>query len=249
MASVVLLHQPLDPINIGSVVRVCRNCEVSDLRLFQPQGWLPERVAISAPRSEAWLQKHVTVHHEWASFVDGIDWLVGVTGHERRERNRRISFPDELLTLAPQQQTVGLMFGREDHGLLNDAADRCHALLTIPTNPDYPSMNLAQAVLVVLHTLYLQSATAPLAAPPQPHPVAELRAVERFMGTVEEALRAIDFFKGNHHDNVLRTIRRVVLNARPDTQELATLWGVFRETRRVALQARDAGDQVPPADS
>ncbi len=248
MASIVLLHQPLDPINIGSVVRVCRNCEVTDLRLFQPQGWLPERVAISAPRSEAWLQKHVTVHHEWASFVDGIDWLVGVTGHERRERNRRIEFPHELLALAEQQRTVGLMFGREDHGLLNDAADRCHALLTIPTSSDYPSMNLAQAVLVVLHTLYLSSADKQVEPPPRPHPVAELRAVERFMGTVEDALNAIDFFKGSHHDNVLRTVRRVVLNARPDTQELATLWGIFRETARVARRRIDVMATDEPSD-
>jgi TrmH family RNA methyltransferase len=246
MSLVVLLHQPLDPINIGSVVRVCRNCEVTDLRLFEPQGWVPERVAVSAPRSEDWLREHVTVHDNWESFLAGVSWTVGVTGHERRERNRRVSFPDGLLAESSLHDTVGLMFGREDHGLLNDAADRCNALLTIPTNPDYPSMNLAQAVLVVLHTLYLSGTEATILAPaPAPHPVADGEAVERFMQTVEGALEAIDFFKGSHHDNVLRTVRRVILNARPDTQELATLWGIFRETRR--LGRRVGENPAPPA--
>jgi uncharacterized protein YigA (DUF484 family) len=87
------------------------------------------------------------------------------------------------------------MFGREDHGLTNDAADRCQLLVTIPTDPDYPSLNLAQAVLLTLHQSWMNSARSAetQSASTPPFPPAGADTIERFMQTVTDALDAIGF--------------------------------------------------------
>jgi len=235
MAPTVLLYQPQNLINVGSVVRAARNCGAAGVRVFQPGDWEIDRILVSAPRCESWVESHVTVHSEWDSFLANVDVVVGVTGHARRERNRVGEFPRDIRADSWGDRSVGLMFGREDHGLTNDAADRCQLLVTIPTDPDYPSLNLAQAVLLTLHQSWMNSARSAetQSASTPPFPPAGADTIERFMQTVTDALDAIGYFKGTHRTNVVRTIRRVVLNADPDTQELATLWGVFRELLRL----------------
>jgi tRNA C32,U32 (ribose-2'-O)-methylase TrmJ len=168
--------------------------------------------------------------------------LVAVTGKSRGERNRRSEWPqvlDDVFGFADAR--VGFVFGREDHGLPNHMADRCDRLLTLPSDPDFSSFNLAQAVLLVAHAVYLREAPASSEAP-QPYPPAPHDQMDRFMESVDQALVAMDFFKGNQRENILRTVRRVVRNASVDTQELATLWGMAAAVIRLAEQ----GTQRPP---
>jgi tRNA C32,U32 (ribose-2'-O)-methylase TrmJ len=64
--------------------------------------------------------------------------------------------------------------------------------------------------------------------------------MERFMVRAESALDGIGFFRGSQRENVLRTLRRVIRNAEVDTQELATLWGIFAQVDRLAKGAARA---------
>ena len=65
--------------------------------------------------------------------------------------------------------------------------------------------------------------------------------MERLMLQVERSLEEIDFFKGDQHDNVLRTVRRVLMNADMDSQETATIWGIFTEIENAMERAREDG--------
>lgn len=230
----VLLYEPQDPVNVGSIVRVCRNCDMKDLRVFRPRTWEPDRIQISAPRSVPWIEENLYLAPSWDDAVAGLNILVAVTGKSRSERNRRASLPDVLRhVFAHPDARVGFVFGREDHGIPNDIADRCDWLVTLESDPDYPSFNLAQAALLVCHQIY---SLQPILVPPDlpPYPPAPHPDMERFMERAESALDGIGFFRGSQRENVLRTLRRVIRNAEVDTQELATLWGIFAQVDRLA---------------
>ena len=234
----VILWEPQDPINIGSVVRVCRNTGVRDLRLIRPAGWIPERVAISAPNSDDWVRDHVRIHESWDDAVSGLHRLYALTARGRLERQQRFRLDPLVQQLRPELEQgagVGFVFGREDSGLPNSVVDRCDAYVTLETHPDYTSLNLAQAVLLVCHHLFRAFGEAdPMRTSGRRFDDATHDQVARMMDQVERSLDAIAFFKGDQRENVLRTIQRVVLRARPDQQELATLWGIFSEVERAA---------------
>lgn len=243
----IILWEPQDPINIGSVVRVCRNTGIDDLRLVRPAGWVPERVNISAPNSEAWIDAHVSHFETWEEAVSGMHELWALTARGRREgqtRHRLQDIGQDLGALAQSGQHVGFVFGREDHGLPNAVVDRCDGYITLETSPEYPSLNLAQAVLLVAHAL-LMNFGEPLHMEPVTRQLerATHDEVERMMGQAARALDSISFFKGDQRYNVLRTLREVFVRAQLDKRELNTFWGVFKEVELQIARLSDASGE------
>lgn len=247
----VVLWEPQDPINLGSVVRVCRNTDVRDLRLIRPRSWNPEVILITAPRSERFLEQHVRRFDEMEPAVEGLHKLYALTARGRRERQRRFrvdELAEHLAELSNADARVGFLFGREDAGLPNEAIDRCDGYITLESSADYSSMNLAQAVLLIVWSLFKRFGdAAPLRAPQKEWPPADHAQVSRMMDDVERALDTIAFFRGDQRENILRTIRQTLLRAEMDSQELATFWGVFKQVQkhdeRQARLAARAADQ------
>lgn len=238
----VILWEPQDPINIGSVVRICRNTNVSDLRLVRPRAWNPDVFLISAPRSEQYIHDSVRVFDSFTKAAEGAHRLYALTARGRRERQQRLRVDDlleELSTLLETDAQCGFVFGREDAGLTNDVVDRCDAYITLETSADYSSLNLAQAVMLVIWNVFRRfGQPADLRAPQRVWEQASHDALSRMMDDVEQALVTIEFFKGDQRENVLRTLRSVFLRAGLDQQELATFWGIFKE---ITLRDRRLG--------
>ena len=116
---------------------------------------------------------------------------------------------------------VALLFGREDSGLPNDALDRAHVHITIPTT-DHASLNLAQAVVVALYELHVAAgdATRKIKAPRKDAPPPTAEEMERYYADAERSLEAIDFFKTRFRGNILRAIRSLAVRAEPNAREL-----------------------------
>src|SRR5665647_3869429 len=147
----VVLFEPQDPINIGAAVRAMKNMGVSRLRLVRPVAYDPLRLA--------------GVAHDTQEIIDAIEHFddletaladcVRVAGFTARRRaaKRELLSPRQcaadLLEFA-EHGPVALLFGREDKGLPNEALDRAHTVVTIPTTA-HASLNLAQAVLIALY--------------------------------------------------------------------------------------------------
>ena len=238
MPCALVLVEPQDPINVGSVIRVCRNFGVHDLRLLRPAAVDPRRWSVTAPGSEAYVHESVRVVNTWVEAVEGLTLLCALSGHPRREPVARWTVEQAAEAPHRGEGRVGFVFGREDHGLPNAVLDACHAIVTIDTAPDATSLNLAQAVLLVMSRVYALGDQRPslsaegLAA----RHLAPAEDIERMMAQAERALEAIAFFKGTQRANVLRTLRRVFLRAGLDERELATFWGIFREVEGNTLR-------------
>src|SRR6266545_4648851 len=88
--------------------------------------------------------------------VDDAGFVVGTTRRLGKARQAHLSpraLAPMLLELAHSNPVV-LVFGREDRGLTNEELERCHELITIPSHPEFASLNLSQAVLLVCYELY-----------------------------------------------------------------------------------------------
>ncbi len=131
------------------------------------------------------------------------------------------------------------MFGREDRGLSNEALDRCHRVVTIPSDPAYASLNLAHAVIIMLYELALArgAETEPFKEPRRPSEPAVAEDLERLFVDIAKALQAIEFFKTRNQDGVMRTMREIAHRAPLDTREVKLL-------RAMAIEVTKYGERL-----
>jgi len=129
---------------------------------------------------------------------------------------------------------VAFVAGREDKGLSNEELDRCHALVTIPVNPEYRSLNLAQAVAILGYEVWMcrSGADQPLKRPRHVADPTTAEQLERLFEDWFRALTAIDFFKTRQPEYVMRSWREIVYRARLDGREAALVRAMGIEVQR-----------------
>jgi TrmH family RNA methyltransferase len=184
-----ILDRPQDVVNVGAVVRLMGNFGLSHLRLVEPAAFDPERILTIARRGQAVLDATRRYPSLEAALAD-CAFVLGTTGRERAVA-RPVLTPRQaasaLLAVglageraAASSRMAAVLFGPENFGLANEAIDRCHALLRIPTMPHDASLNLAQAALLVAYELHLAASATreedrqpdPATAHTQPFPAA-----------------------------------------------------------------------------
>lgn len=233
----IVLVEPQDDINIGTVVRASRNFGIESIRLVRPASGDPHRIGISAPRSEeliASMERFDTVDDAVSDCV----LTLGLTARSRAA-NWRVLEPRQAAEEVVKQAAggrVALLFGREDSGMPNEVLDRCHAVVTIPTNPEYSSLNLGQAVTLTAweifraaHQMREEFLSLEEVLPPSDFELAPVAGLERMFEQAEYALAAVEFFKVDNNEHIMRSLRSVLMRARLDTRELAIWHGIFKE--------------------
>jgi tRNA/rRNA methyltransferase/tRNA (cytidine32/uridine32-2'-O)-methyltransferase len=178
------------------------------------------------------------------SLADALSDCAHVVGFTARGRTakRNLQRPREAageILATAERETVALLFGREDRGLSNEALDRCHRVVTIPSEPSYPSLNLAHAAVVMLYELAMARGAGerPFKEPRRRAPAAKVEEIERLFVDVERALQAIDFFKTRNAAGVMRTVREVVHRTPLDAREAKLL-------RAVAIEVVKYGKRI-----
>lgn len=237
----VVLYEPQNPINIAAVVRAMKNMGFASLRLVRPVAYDPYRLEGIAHDTGDIIER---IQH-YDTLDDALADCVRVAGFTARRRaaKRRILAPreatTELLEFAAEGP-VALLFGREDSGLPNEALDRAHLAITIPTT-EHASLNLAQAALVAFYELHLAAAdaTRALRPPRKDAPPSRQEQYELFFGDAERALAAIEFFKTRYPEHILRSLRSLTFRAAPDARELSFM-------RSVAFEVMHYIDRIRP---
>ncbi len=230
----VVLYEPQDHVNIAATVRAMKNMGVSSLRLVRPVAYERERLEGIAHDTFDIIDRIAHFDTLDAAIADCVR-VAGFTAR-RRAAKRIVVEPkqaaSELLEWAGQGP-VALLFGREDSGLPNDALDRAHLVVTIPTT-NHSSLNLAQAVLVALYEMHLAAAdaTRQLAPPRKDAPPSSAELYEQLFADVESALEAIEFFKTRFRANIMRTVRSLAFRAAPDAREISLVRAMALEVLR-----------------
>ena len=226
------------PGNIGSAARAMKTMGLSQLVLVAPQRYPdPEAIALAAGADDILSQARVV-----ATLADALADCTYVIGTSARART--VSLPEftprvaaEQLLVKSQQSPVALLFGPERTGLLNQDLQLCHACVLIPSNPEYPSLNLAAAVQILSYEIRLQSvqfnAAPPIALSADSEPPASFEQMERLFAHLIEFMDDVDFHKGKPAEMVIQRIRRLFLKANLDEREIKILRGLLADAQRM----------------
>ena len=244
-----ILVETSAPGNLGAAMRAAANFGVRRLHLVRPgMAHDDEEVLRWACGADGLL--HITVHDSLEAAAVSYSTVVG-TASARGRHNLPVILPPELIRHLERRrlQETALVFGNETRGLCRKDLDRCDLVVRIPTEPDFPVLNLAQSIAILLGYLAMDL--------PSPgagrENLADHRAVEALMDHMERALLRIGFLDPVNPARILRKLRRLLGRAAVTTEEVTILHGICRQTlwaaERPRSTGRDANDDVPSTGS
>ena len=232
---ILVLVEPQDLVNIAAAVRVAKNFGLTDIRLVNPReydAWRVEGIAHNTADILARLRIVSTLDEALAD----CGFAVALTARERRAKRSLLRPRAGALAMHERSEDgpVAMVAGREDKGLTNEELDRCHALVTIPTNPGYRSLNLAQAICVLCYESMLawSGLEYPVKPPRRRADMATGTQHELLFADWERTLDQIDFFKTRQPDFVMRSLREIFFRADLDGREATLLRAMALEVVR-----------------
>ena len=234
---VVVLNETQDLVNIAGSIRAMLNMGFHRLRLVQPALFDAYRIAGIAHGSEPYLDK--------VEFFDSLDdaladvaHSIGTTARWRTSqfvwKHPREAAPELIKMPASKKRPIAMVFGREDSGLTTEQIDRLDSLITVPTNPAHPSLNLHQAVLLLCYELRMASLGDSAARPTwrKTAPPATTAEMNALFDDVETSLGIIDFFKKRQPQMIMRTVRAAARRAALNQREAKLLRAMAIEVRK-----------------
>ena len=233
---VVILAAPQLAENIGAVARVMANFGLSELRLVNPRdGWPQERAWTSASGAD-WPLDEAQLFGTVAEAIADLRRVYAATARPR-ELQLPVLTPrqaaGDLRLAAAQGLRVGLLFGGERAGLETADIALCQAVVTIPVDPRFRSLNLAQAVAVNAYEWRVAAEDAPPAAFRPPEPPAEAAAMAGLYDHLERELHASGFFHPPEKTpSMVQNLRAALGRAGFTDQEVRTLRGVVTALSR-----------------
>lgn len=156
-------------------------------------------------------------------------FVIGVSGKERSLSQQVMTVREaaqEVHHIASMQE-VALVFGTEMSGLSNAEADRCHVLATIPANPEYTSLNLAQAVQIMCYEVRMAITEGKLHYEEKPAELASQDDLERFYVHMQEVLEHIGYINPRAPKKLFERLRRLYGRARLEKEEVNLLRGIL----------------------
>lgn len=241
--SVVLVNTS-HPGNIGASARAMRNMGLTRLVLVQPKEF-PSGVAVGRAAAAVELLDRALVVDSLSEAIADCGLVIGASARSR-------SIPWPLLT--PEQcarkalaeaggNRVALVFGREDTGLSNEELQLCHYHVRIPSDPDYSSLNLAAAVMVICYELHKAALPGEIddsgiIEREWDQEMATGEAVEHFYQHLERVLVTIDFHDPENPRQLMQRLRRLFGRIRIDVMEMNILRGMLTHIEK-NLKQRD----------
>lgn len=242
----VVLVGSQEPMNIGAAARAMQNFGISDLWLVAPEPRVRQDLAHHPDGSMAY---RLAVHAE--EILDNLKivetlgvaianarLVVGTTVREREIYTGVMVSPrtmaQRVAQVAPQGK-VALVFGREGSGLTTDEIDLSQLIVRIPTSPKQPSLNLAQAVLLLCYEVFGAALNPPEPAKAQ---LAEQEALKQFFDDLREYIFRIGFADEKRLPYAIRRFRRLLHKADLTPGEVQFLRGFLHQSRWYAQHGK-----------
>jgi tRNA/rRNA methyltransferase len=178
--------------------------------------------------------------------LDGVTYLCATVMTARDFGPPTTTPREHLPPLAAQDHGVAFLFGSERYGMANDDVYRCHVALTIPTNPDYGSLNLAAAIQLVAYEWRLalggfdglRRVGSERAARTPPSPAADAQSLAGMLDHLEQSLVAIGFLDPAAPKKLMPRLNQLFNRAQPTPEEIHILRGVAKAMAEAARKPK-----------
>ncbi len=249
----VILVEPQIPENIGMVARAMGNFGLDDLRVVSPRDGWPSEKARAVASGAAAIIDNASLHDEVGSAIKDLNWVAATTARQRDMRKPVMPPQDAAHTITTSSvggERCGILFGRERNGLTTDEVALADAILMIPINNRFASLNLAQSVLLIGYEWLKATGSASLGRVTNNESPVETgvnlgknrRATKQeLLGLFEHLegeLEKKGFFTPSHRRHVVvRNIRTMLSRMDATDQEVRTLRGIVA----TLVRTRDTG--------
>lgn len=225
----IVLVEPAGPLNLGAIARVIKNFGLSKLVLVNPQC---DRYSTEAVRMAVHAQDILESAVVVSTLVEALTGCVRAIATIGRDcswdiplENPRTALP---WLLESSEKPVALIFGREDRGLSNTELNYAQKLVYIPTNPDYPSLNLATAVAICCYELSQSNQISPNSAITTAE-IAPIDVTEAYYQDLESLLLTIGYLYPHTATSRMDKFRQMYNRAQLQLNEVALLRGILRQ--------------------
>ncbi len=235
----IVLVRPQMAENIGACARAMLNFGLDEMRLVAPRdGWPQDKARAMASRADEVLD-NAALHQTTDEAIADLNLVLATTARSR-DMVKPVMTPREAAAACRQAiadgEKVGVLFGGERAGLDNDDVVRAHAIVAVPANPAFASLNLAQAVLLFGYEWFVAGDPPP--APDQP-PAATADELANYFGRLEAALDESGFlYPPEKRPAMIRNIRNIFQRNRLTTHEVSTLHGILSALIKMGERAK-----------
>ncbi len=229
---IVVLVEPQLGENIGAAARAMANFGLSQLRLVNPrQGWPNDKARMMATGADRVLDT-AALYPTLASAIADCSFVLATTARAHDQAKPVIGPAEAAAFIAPRigaGDKVAILFGRERNGLENDEVALADAIVTLPVNPAFASLNLAQAVVIVGYEWFKLASAGklPFAMPNKSAPAPKEQLIA-FFEAVERELEKVEFFRPpDKRETMQINLRNIFTRMQPSQQDIQTLHGVI----------------------
>ena len=225
----VVLVGTTHPGNIGATARAMKNMGILDLALVEPKEF-PSDVATFRSKAAKDILEKASVHTSLEEAISECELVVGTSA-----RGRTVPWPvinpreaAEEMHKSSLNGKVAIVFGREDRGLTNEELGLCNFHVHIPSDPEYSSLNLSQAVQILAYEIrlsYLQDRHVNKEY--WDVELANNEQTERLINHMDELMQEVDFYDVENPRKLLVRVRRFFKRSKIDVMEANIFRGLF----------------------
>ena len=231
-APIVVLVEPQLGENIGAAARAMANFGLARLRLVKlQQSWPNERARVMASGADRILAA-ATVYASLNDAIGDCSFVLATTARNHDQAKPVVSAEQAAAEMAARVATgenVAIVFGRERIGLENHEVALADRIVTLPVNPAFASLNLAQAVVIVAYEWFKHAGGGGLQfTMPEKSPPAPKQQLDAFLADLERELERVEFFRPEEKRGTMSVnLRNIFQRMTPTQQDIRTLHGVI----------------------
>ncbi len=235
----VLLCRPRYGGNIGSTARVVKNMGLGGLTLILPDDYMESEARMMAASA----QDVLSAAGRAETLEEGLDGYGIVLGVSRRPKSSRLRImtPREAAKYLAREtgpDRAALLFGPEDSGLASEELSKCQGIISIPANENYPSLNLAQAVMIVAYELRMMLDNEYLSVRSFGEATEDERS--KMILQIVSVLERTGFFIRNPKDRAMLHVAQILAEGVNTSQDARIMRGIFR---RIAWALENSSDK------
>lgn len=228
------------PGNIGAAARAMKTMGLHRLYLVSPKSFPDLRAYEMAAGADDVLHNAVVTH----SLLDALADCQLVLATSARPRDIALQgltprMQAALISETPDHVETAIVFGREHAGLTNEELLHCHYHIQIPSNPDYGSLNLAQAVQIIAYEIRMALIAPRAQVDMGNESQATMKEVEQFYAHLQDVLVAIDFLKLSNPKRLLQRLRRMFNRIKLERMEVNILRGILTHIQYAMNKGKD----------
>ncbi len=224
----VVLVGTTHPGNIGATARAMKNMGIVNLALVKPKDF-PSNEAIYRSKAAKDVLESAQIYENLENAVSDCELVIGTSA-----RGRTVPWPvlgpkeaADRVAVHSENNKVAIVFGREDRGLTNQELGLCNLHVHIPTDPEYSSLNLAQAVQILVYEIRVSILKDQEYEEYWDVDLATNEQTERLIDHVDELMQEVEFYDVQNPRKLLLRVRRFFKRSRIDVMEANIFRGLF----------------------